>query len=761
MRMSGLAVFFTVVLLCAAQGVLGQTRPVEETVMRKAAVNQLTSEGLIRQWLVVGPFPNPELATPLPDGVVRKGYHEDYLKALGGEVAAELTPGQSIAFVDEQGAEQSVTVREAGAGEEGFVNFNAGPASMVTAGGSGAGSGAGVKVAYAFCWIDSPVEQKVYFHFGSDDAAKVWVNHQAVHTLWTLQRGAERWGDNFAVQLHAGLNPVLVKVDNRGGGWEFVLEVYDEAENQKKLDERFLSDIGAWEIIPGEGQGFVFAGGSFPMLQWKDQERIERLVGPLPIKVRWFDRGYNEVTLPTAPGRYAALVEAKLPEKFGGVTIRRGLTFVNMPGLTDRTQARMGVKLEYPGQPFNEQAWREQQGEMADYVSWRLMPWMIGQESGAVLAAAMLEMRPQGRPAGQVDNPSVKNVEFQLGLKRKLMGIDAVASPLKMPAKKEGKPAPVLHTGSEAQAGMKEGTAAKLKVICDQWYAASERPFAVIVARRGVIVYQGAFGEIGGKPVSMDTRFELASITKTLAAQMFAQFVSQGVIGLDDPVGKFLPDFPTQGEKAITFRGCFEFVSGYQGHGLWGGLDNAWLENAMAAQLPVIHPNVESHYSGMGHDLAAKAMEVVSGKSFIRLIQENYFAPLGIEEATILDASFGTQATTMSLAKMSQLILNKGSYGELEFYSPEVFEAMLPTATEPFFPQVHDRRGVGLYQLAPGVVGGAAASSTLQWIDLDRDLIVVVGRIIQGKDYDKYVQQLIGAVNEGVAAEAKDVAVEK
>ncbi|MCC6353570.1 MAG: hypothetical protein IT577_06770, partial [Verrucomicrobiae bacterium] len=80
---------------------------------------------------------------------------------------------------------------------------------------------------------------------------------------------------------------------------------------------------------------------------------------------------------------------------------------------------------------------------------------------------------------------------------------------------------------------------------------------------------------------------------------------------------------------------------------------------------------------------------------------------------------------------------------------------------EAFFPEIHDTRGVGLYPLSKGVVGGAAASSTLQWIDLERDLIVVVGRIIQGKDYDKYVKQLIGAVNEGVAGEAKDVAVEK
>ncbi|MCC7145755.1 MAG: beta-lactamase family protein [Phycisphaeraceae bacterium] len=774
----GLVVAVTLVSLGWFNGLShGQSKPAESgaageaattaTATSDAAINPLSEEGLIRGWVVVGPFPNPELAAPLADGVVRKGYHEDYLKELGGEAQAELEVGKKIGFVDEQGAEQLATVNATEADGEGYVNFSVGAKSLVASGGSGAAGGAGVKVAYAFCYLDSPVDQKVYFHFGSDDAAKVWVNHQPVHTLWTLQRGAEKWNDNFAVELHKGLNPVLVKVDNRGGGWNFVLEVYSEKDNQKKLDERFLSDIGAWEIRPLEGQAFVFGGGSFPMLQWKEQDRIQRLVGAVPLKVRWFDRQLEEVTLPTQPGRYAALVEAELPAKVGGIKIRRGLTFVFLPGLEDRTRQAPQLSMAYPGEPFDAQAWQEQGGAISEYISKQMMPWLIREEAGAIVTAAMLEMRPKGEAAKQADSPGVfpgvlpgvlpgvMGQEFQLALKRKLLGLAPGESALKLPTKKAGAPAPVLRAGSEKEAGMKEGTAKKLHAICQEWYEVSQRPFAIVIARHGVIVYQEAFGQMDGKPATMETKFPLASITKTLAAQMFGQFVSQGLIKLDDPVGKFLPDFPVEGEKVITFRACFEFVSGYQGHGMWGGLENAWLENAMAAQLPQIHPHKVTYYNGMGHDLAAKAMEVVSGKSFIRLMQENYFGPLGINEATIEDAAYGTEASTLSLAKMSQVILNKGSYGQLEFYSPAVFEAFLPKPTEEFFPEVHDTRGVGLYPFGKGIVGGAAASSTIQWIDLDKDLIIVVGRIIQGKDYDKYTKQVRDAVYEGVAGDQK------
>jgi CubicO group peptidase (beta-lactamase class C family) len=63
------------------------------------------------------------------------------------------------------------------------------------------------------------------------------------------------------------------------------------------------------------------------------------------------------------------------------------------------------------------------------------------------------------------------------------------------------------------------------------------------------------------------TRYPLASITKAVSGLLFAQFIDQGLIHPDDPVGKFLPDFPTTGEGVLTLRHCFTHTSGFEGHG--------------------------------------------------------------------------------------------------------------------------------------------------------------------------------------------------
>jgi CubicO group peptidase (beta-lactamase class C family) len=64
----------------------------------------------------------------------------------------------------------------------------------------------------------------------------------------------------------------------------------------------------------------------------------------------------------------------------------------------------------------------------------------------------------------------------------------------------------------------------------------------VLIARHGIVVLNEAFG-----PCDLNQKFPVASITRTVAGLMFARFVDQGLIGVDQPVGCFLPDFPTDG----------------------------------------------------------------------------------------------------------------------------------------------------------------------------------------------------------------------
>jgi CubicO group peptidase (beta-lactamase class C family) len=741
----------------------------------EAPTHALSEDGFVRHWLVLGPFPNPERIEPLPDGVTREGFDIDYLTALGGEAAAVIDADTTVRFTAPDGQPHTAQAKSVEARTDGYINLTqvlADNLTMAQQGGSGSLAPWGPSVAYAFAYIDSPIEQEAHFHFGSDDAAKVWVNGQLVHRLWTIQRGATPWSDNFTVHLRAGRNPVLVKIDDRGGGWGFLLEVYDEAVNNQHLGRRYRATAGEWDVEPLGERGYFLHPGAFPAIDWKNAATMRKLVGDLPMAVRWFGPDAEPAQAPTQLGRYAAVVDATTPD---GQRLRRAVSLycINDLGTIHRTSL-----LQASLHPSNNLAptavWQPRQWLFDDYLSTALPEMLARHPVGAKLVAAMMDLRdappPPDQPATLADHPATLDHEYQLGVKRRVLGLADDAYPsLAMPHAQnpqEGDPAPVLRDGTPAEAGLADDLPHRLHDICQAWYDASGRPFVALVARRGVIVYHEGFGQVdtssGAEPVTLETRFNMASITKTITAQMFAQFVDQGLIGLDDPLGRFLPALPTEGDKAVTFRMCYTFSSGFDGHGSWGGMDNPWLELAAATRLPHIQPGREMHYNGDGHNLAAQAMALVAGKSFFRLIDEHYLSPLGVTDATMSDCAFSAHMSTLSLAKISQLILNQGSYGDLTFYGEQTAAALLPRNVKDFYPSLNGWLGIGLYPQGPGVVGGAAASSTVQRIDRRNDLIICIGRMIQGKDYDMYLKAVIDAVDAAVTRpdEAEVSAVE-
>ncbi len=83
-------------------------------------------------------------------------------------------------------------------------------------------------VAYAACWVHSDRAQTALLATGSDDGIKVWLNRKLVLDR-RVHREAVPGDDKTTVQLAAGWNEVLVKVDNTFGSWAFFLELCDPA----------------------------------------------------------------------------------------------------------------------------------------------------------------------------------------------------------------------------------------------------------------------------------------------------------------------------------------------------------------------------------------------------------------------------------------------------------------------------------------------------------------------------------------------------
>jgi CubicO group peptidase (beta-lactamase class C family) len=189
---------------------------------------------------------------------------------------------------------------------------------------------------------------------------------------------------------------------------------------------------------------------------------------------------------------------------------------------------------------------------------------------------------------------------------------------------------------------------------------------------------------------------------------MFSQFADQDSIGLDWTLDRVFPDYPANSSHVPTFRQLLNHTSGLSGHGEWGGMFNPHLENIVLNGIDVNEPGMKHEYCGLGFELAAKAMEIKSGKCAPRVYQEHLFEPLGLGDVVMGNASSDGEFTAMELAIIGQWLANRGSYGELEYISPQTFEELLPK--EMSRPMTTVEQGLGLHRIRHRRPGAPAAS---------------------------------------------------
>ncbi len=523
-------------------------------------------------------------------------------------------------------------------------------------------------------------------------------------------------------------------------------------------------------IVPklGNPWDYTFEPGKFPRLEWDRPCLVEGVMGKFSLKARWFNSELNEVSTPEEPGRYAFYVEGETPK---GKVIRRASTVYCRPknwfGWSERPKAYLDF---VPVDGIERTAWEEHEDAIAMFAGRMVLLSILRQQQGAVLMSYLHEMKTTGNKPALTDTPIIRDHDYHLALKRKILGVEKKYPSLRMPQRTKAKNATVLREGTEEEAGFKPGTADRIRKVCRAWFEESGEPFIVLVARHGVVIVHEPFGEWAWGQLTRNSPTEMASLTKLVTGLMFAQFVDQGLIGIDDPVGRYLTDFPVSGDKVITLKHCFTHTTGLYGHEEWGGLHNPWLDNVIANGLDSLRPGKVHNYNGMGYDLAGKVMEIVSGKSIFRLMRENFFDPLGLENTTLEeDLGFSCFSTAGDFAKLGQLLLNKGSYGELRFFSPRTFEKILPVPLNEYYPGIDKEWGIGITWmrqknpdagenvvpenatvLSKNVIGHGSATSAILRVDLDNELVITQSRRRGGKAYGKYLVKFLMAIEDGL-----------
>lgn len=160
------------------------------------------------------------------------------------------------------------------------------------------------------------------------------------------------------------------------------------------------------------------------------------------------------------------------------------------------------------------------------------------------------------------------------------------------------------------------------------------------VARHGVVVASVAVGrttyEDDAPPVGVDTRFDLASLTKVCATLPAAlRLLARGKLTLATRVADLVPDFVGPGKERVTIRHLLTHSGGLVA---WLPLfkleqGKAAIVHAAARQGLRTEPGVDTVYSDLGMILLMACLERVSGEDFATLVRREVFDPLGMQTA--------------------------------------------------------------------------------------------------------------------------------
>ena len=165
----------------------------------------------------------------------------------------------------------------------------------------------------------------------------------------------------------------------------------------------------------------------------------------------------------------------------------------------------------------------------------------------------------------------------------------------------------------------------------------------VVVAKDGEIVYHYDYGyayKKGKVPVTPETYFRAASVTKLVSAIRVMQLVEDGLLDLDAPIGDYL-GFEVLNTKhkrePVTLRHLMTHTSAISDSG--GFSSSLALDKFLDASLK--HngnwqnraPGSQYQYSNFGAGLMGSLMEAVTGQNVNDTMRENVFDPLGIDAA--------------------------------------------------------------------------------------------------------------------------------
>ena len=329
----------------------------------------------------------------------------------------------------------------------------------------------------------------------------------------------------------------------------------------------------------------------------------------------------------------------------------------------------------------------------------------------------------------------------------------------------------------------------------------------VVIGRREGIVFRKAYGfrqtQPEQIPMTLDTVFDLASLTKPIAtATSVMLLIQQGKLELNQTVASIIPEFAANGKDTITIRHLLTHTSGLIADNSisdYADGPNAAFVNINALKLTA-EPGKEFIYSDVGFIELGRIVEVVSGQSLHEFTQAAIYAPLGMTETGYLPGEAlkaraavteerdghwmqgevhdprafalggiaghaGLFSTADDLARYAVMMLNQGQFEDVQILQPEVFTLMTTAVDVP-----RGRRALGWdartgYSsnrgdlMSSSAFGHGGFTGTGIWMDPQQNLFVLFLSNRVHPDGKGLVNPLIGRIGTIAGAAMKSAAV--
>ncbi|MBZ0199031.1 MAG: beta-lactamase family protein [Ignavibacteriaceae bacterium] len=245
----------------------------------------------------------------------------------------------------------------------------------------------------------------------------------------------------------------------------------------------------------------------------------------------------------------------------------------------------------------------------------------------------------------------------------------------------------------------------------------------VLISKDGKIFYERAYGhftyEKNSNPVKTTTMFDLASLTKVIATTNAVMIcVDRGLFSLDDKVVKYIPEFGANGKDIVTIKNLMMHNAGLIAWKPFFKTDiktaDELLNYIYNSELKY-EPGTKTVYSDWGLITVGKIIERVTGNTLDEFCSKEIFKPLGMTrtmfnppaelkneimpteldnywrhrlvQGTVHDETSdmlggvaghaGLFSTAGDIAKISQMLLQKGSYDGKQYIKPETVEMFI------------------------------------------------------------------------------------